>query len=70
MTTRWQTSPGDLDHVTMSDDVTSSHDNVRVTVWHQLSSDDGIMISVTRFSCLSPPMLNPKMMPEVSLVSN
>ncbi len=25
----WQTSPGDLEHVTMSDDVTSTHDNVR-----------------------------------------
>ena len=39
----------------MSDDVTWSRDHVRVTVWHQMTSDDGIMISVTRFSYLSPP---------------
>ena len=39
----------------MSDDVTWSRDHVRVTVWHQMTSNDGIMISVTRFSYLSPP---------------
>ena len=50
VTTRWQqTSQGDLEHVRWCHVMSGS------SVWHQMTSDDGIMISVTRFSDLSPP---------------
>ena len=40
---------GDLEHVKWCHMMSGS------PVWHQMTSDDGIMISVTRFSDLSPP---------------